>query len=165
MGAPNAAFWATDRRKQKKKSRNKENDWMLHGIGSYLCPNWKWIGNDKLEKLRKIFPLSVTVIVQCSADQPKDCESKLMSKGSINGGGKMRQHSNFQMHTLTYIKTQWWGTSHDLRVSSKFLDIVFHDEIITPSSTNGFNGWFWCIQKQDPLSLCLNFCLLMDDIA
>lgn len=81
------------------------------------------------------------------------------------GGGKMRQHSNSQMHALTYIKTQWWGTSHYLRVSSKFLDIVFHDEIITPSSTNGLNRWFWCIQKQDPLSLCLNFCLSMDDIA
>lgn len=160
-------FWPPiDKKKRDKKSRCKKNNWRLHGIGSYLCPNWKWIGNDKLEKLWKIFPLSLTVIVQCGTDQPKDCESTLMGgKGSINGGSKMRQHSNSQLHTLTYIKTQWWGTSHDLRVSSKFLDIVFHDEIITSSSTNRFNWWFWCIQKQDPLSLCLNFCLLMDDTA
>jgi hypothetical protein len=39
--------------------------------GQYLSPNRKWIGNNELEKLGKIFTLAITIIVQCSANQPE----------------------------------------------------------------------------------------------
>ena len=66
--------------------------------GRYLCPNRKWIGDIELEKLWKIFTLTVPIIVQCSADQPKQLrESNKTRRQQLNLRQQQRKVDEIQV--------------------------------------------------------------------
>lgn len=105
---------------------------------TYLSPNRKRICNNKLEKLRQIFPFTITVSIQSSTNQPTNHNKHHTTIKNIHNLVSCVR----ALHTRIQFKKNYQTNS---RMSSEFFHVMFNNKIVTAAGSNWFNRCFWGI--------------------